>query len=98
MTSRERVLQAIAHQPTDRAPADYGAIPAVTDALIRKLGVADYEELLVALGVDMRRIGFDYGQPDTDLDAEGYVRTMWGGKASQARSGRRETHFHFALQ
>ncbi len=78
MTSRERVLQAIAHQPTDRTPADYGAIPAVTDALIRKLGVADTEELLVALGVDMRRIGFNYGQPDTGPDAGGYLRTMWG--------------------
>ena len=78
MTSRERVLQAIAHQPTDRTPADYGAIPAVTDALIRKLGIADAEELLVALGVDMRRIWFDYGQPDTAPDAEGYVQTMWG--------------------
>ena len=87
MTSRERVLQAIVHQPTDRAPADYGAIPAVTDALIRKLGVADAEELLVALGVDMRRIGFNYGQPDTDPDAEGYVRTMWGERRRRADPG-----------
>lgn len=80
MTSRERVLQAIAHQPTDRTPADFGAIPAVTDALIRKLGVADAEELLVALGVDMRRIWFNYGQPDTAPDAEGYRQTMWGAR------------------
>ncbi|MCX6944557.1 MAG: hypothetical protein NT173_07325 [Opitutales bacterium] len=80
MTPRERVLQAIAHRPTDRTPADYGAIPAVTDALIRKLGVADAEELLVALGVDMRRIVFNYSQPDTSPDAEGYGRTMWGAR------------------
>ena len=71
MTSRERVLQAIAHKPTDRAPADYGAHPSVTDGLMRKLGVADYEELLKALGVDMRRVHFDYGQPDTGPDADG---------------------------
>ena len=80
MTSRERVLLAIAHQPTDRTPADFGAIPAVTDALIRRLGVTDAEELLVALGVDMRRIWFNYGQPDTGPDAEGYVQTMWGAR------------------
>ena len=56
-SSRERVLEAAAHRPTDRAPADFHAIPVVTDGLIAKLGVADTEELLVALGVDMRRIG-----------------------------------------
>ncbi len=80
MTSRERVLQAIAHKRTDRAPADYGAIQAVTEGLIRKLGVADTEELLRALGVDMRRIGFSYHQPETEPDADGYMRTMWGAR------------------
>lgn len=80
MTSRERVLRAIAHKPTDRAPADYGAIQAVTEGLIRKLGVADLEGLLRALDVDMRRIDLNYGQPDTGPDADGYMRTMWGVK------------------
>ena len=93
MTSRKRVLQAIAHQPTDRAPADYGAIPAVTDALIRKLGVADTEELLVALGVDMRRIGFNYGQPDTGPDAGGYLRTMWGARRRKDDPGDGQPNF-----
>ena len=80
MTSRERVRQALAHKSTDRAPADYGAIQEVTAALIQRLGVADEEELLVALGVDMRRIGFNYGQPDTGPDSDGYMRTMWGAR------------------
>jgi len=78
MTSRERVLQAIAHKPTDRAPADFDAIQTVTDGLIAKLGVADTEELLVALGVDMRRIGFGFRQPPTGPDSGGYMRSMWG--------------------
>jgi uroporphyrinogen decarboxylase len=78
MTSRERVLQAIAHKPTDRAPADYGAIQVVTDGLIEKLGVADAEELLVSLGVDMRRINFGFRQPPTGPDSDGYMRSMWG--------------------
>jgi uroporphyrinogen decarboxylase len=78
MTSRERVFQAIAHRRTDRAPADYGAHQGVTDGLVKKLGVADSEELLRALHVDFRRIWFDYGQPDAGPDAEGYMRSKWG--------------------
>ncbi len=87
MTSRERVLEAIQHKPTDRAPADYGAHQEVTDALIQKLGVADTEELLCTLGADMRRIGFNYGHPDTGPDADGYMRTMWGARHRQADLG-----------
>src|SRR5450759_1442744 len=87
MTSREIVLQAIAHKPTARAPADYGAHSAVTDGLIQKLGVANAEELLAALHVDMRRIGFDYGQPDTGPDPDGYMRTMWGAKHREKDTG-----------
>jgi len=87
ITSRERVLQAIAHKPTARAPADYGAHQAVTDGLIQKLGVANAEELLAALHVDMRRIGCDYGQPDTGPDSDGYMRTMWGAKRREKDMG-----------
>ena len=78
MTSRERVLLAVEHKKTDRTPANYSAHQEVTDALIEKLGLADHEELLQALNVDMRRIGFGYGQPDTGPDEDGYLRTMWG--------------------
>lgn len=87
MTPRERVLQAIAHKPTDRAPADYGAHQAVTDGLIQKLGVANAEELLEALHVDMRRIGFNYGLPDTGPDSDGYMRTMWGARRREKDPG-----------
>jgi len=78
MTPRERVLAAIEHKPTDRTPADYQAHQQVTDALIEKLGLKSYEELLQALNVDMRRIGCNYYQPETGPDADGYYRTMWG--------------------
>ena len=47
MTSRARVLQASAHKPTDRASADYGAHPQVTDVLTRETGgyiLAMYDE------------------------------------------------------
>ena len=87
MTPRERVLQAIAHRPTDRAPADYSAHAGVTQGLIEKLGVVDHEELLRALHVDMRRISFNYSQADTGPDADGYMRTMWGARRRQEDPG-----------
>lgn len=78
MLPRERVLRAIARLKTDRAPADYGAHPDVTERLIERLGVVDEEALLQALHVDMRRIPAPYNQPPTGPDAEGYMRDMWG--------------------
>lgn len=87
MTPRERVLQTVAHKPADRAPCDYAAHQAVTDALIRKLGLADKEELLQALGVDMRQVFLSYAQPDTGPDSEGYKRTMWGARRREPYKG-----------
>ena len=78
MNSRERVLRALERRETDRAPANYSAHQPVTDRLVARLGVADAEELLQALGVDLRRIVFNYGQPATGPDADGYMRSMWG--------------------
>ena len=78
MTSRERVLAAIAHSRTDRAPADYAAHKEVTDALIARLGVAGQEELLLALGVDIRRIGATCSRPEVGPDDDGWTTNMWG--------------------
>ena len=78
MISRERVLQAIEHKPTDRAPCDYGARPEVTERLVAHLGVASYEELLQSLHVDMRRIPAVYTLEPTGPDGDSYMRNMWG--------------------
>jgi uroporphyrinogen decarboxylase len=80
MTPRERVLAALDHQPTDRTPSDYQAWKSVTDRLIAKLGVKDHEELLLALGVDMRRAWANYYLPASAPDADGFVRDMWGSR------------------
>lgn len=80
MLPRERVLEAIAHRRTDRAPTDYWAHDGVTQALIAKLGVADEEELLQALEVDLRPIRFSYYLPETGPDEAGYMTNMWGVK------------------
>lgn len=78
MTSRERVLAAIDHRPTDRPPIDFQARRDVTERLVARLSVRDADGLLEALRVDMRRVSFDYSRPHTGPDAEGYCRTMWG--------------------
>jgi len=78
MTPRERVLAAVNHQRSDLIPADYQSLPEVTNRLIARLGLKDEEELLQYLRIDMRRIGFGYGLPDSPPDADGYVTNMWG--------------------
>ena len=87
MTSRERVLLAIDHKPTDRAPADYEAHQEVTDRLMRKIGVTEMEELLNYLHVDMRGTGILHNQADNAVDAEGYTRTMWGARSRKNNPG-----------
>ncbi len=87
MTPRERVLLAIDHKKTDRTPADFGALQEVTDRLMERLGVTDYEELLQALNVDMRRIWLDYYQPGTGPDADGYTCDMWGARKREFDPG-----------
>lgn len=78
MTSRERVLEAVNHRPTDRTPAGFHANPPIWDALMEKLGTEDRGEILQHLGIDMRQIGAPYTQPETEPDADGYVQNMWG--------------------
>ncbi|MBI2441235.1 MAG: hypothetical protein HYV35_07690 [Lentisphaerae bacterium] len=78
MTSRERVLAAINHQPTDRLPADYSAHTEVTEALKARLSLATYEQLLQALHIDLRHIPAPYTYPPSEPDEAGYRRNMWG--------------------
>jgi uroporphyrinogen decarboxylase len=78
MTSRERVLRAIAHRPTDRMPADYHALSGVTDRLLAHLGLSDTEALLRHLQIDMRKVMISYDRTSSPPDADGYVRNMWG--------------------
>ncbi len=97
MTPHERVMLAIDHKATDRTPADYEAHRGVTDRLVERLGVADREELLQALGVDMRRIRFNYMQPEVGPDADGYMRNMWGVRKRQADPGDGVPHKLYAF-
>jgi uroporphyrinogen decarboxylase len=81
MTPRERVLLALAHKRTDRAPANYHAHQEVTDRLLVRLGLRDHEELLRYFQVDFRRVSINYTLPDSGPDGDGYMRNMWGLRA-----------------
>jgi len=80
MLPRERVMEAVNHCWSDRMPADFQSLPAVTQRLMARLGLAEEEELLQHLGIDMRRVWFAYEQPidESQVDANGYVHNIWG--------------------
>ena len=78
MTSKERVLAAINHQPVDRIPTDYWGTWETTQKLIKALGVKDEIELFQHLEIDkFAGIGAPYIGPPLPKDDE--VRTdCWG--------------------
>jgi len=79
MTHRERFFAAVNHQKCDRAPADFSSTKPVAEGLRARLGVNTQEEMLEALGIDMRAVGFDYHQQGQVLpDAEGWKKDIWG--------------------
>ena len=63
MTSRERVLNAFAHQEPDRVPRWCGASPQFLDKAKQQLGIADAEQLFVRFGDDFRRAWPKYAGP-----------------------------------
>jgi uroporphyrinogen decarboxylase len=63
MTSRERVQAALSHRQPDRVPLDYYARTEITNALMERLGLRSGEELLQALGVDLRGVGPAFKHP-----------------------------------
>ncbi len=72
LSSRERVLRAIAHQETDRLPRDYRAEAPVTEGLLRLLDLPDLEALNERFRIDMVRVEVAYDCPYTD------GRNIWG--------------------
>ena len=53
MTSRERILAAINHKPTDRVPLDYWGVPEITEKLMKHFGVKDSIRFAQALDIDL---------------------------------------------
>jgi uroporphyrinogen decarboxylase len=80
MLARERVIAAIEHRTPDRVPVDYWALRPVTRRLQQHFGVADYEALLTALGVDIRdvRDRRTYIGPEHHYLPDGRECDAWG--------------------
>lgn len=56
MTSRERVLTALAHQQPDRTPRDFWAESPALNRLFQHLGHTDHDRLLDDLGIDIAHL------------------------------------------
>jgi uroporphyrinogen decarboxylase len=78
MTSRERVLTAVARKKPDRTPADYKAEPEVNQRMMAHFGLSEYEDLLKALEIDIRRANpLQVGRLNKDL-GDGVFEDYWG--------------------
>ncbi len=88
MTSRERVLTAISRKQPDRTPADYKAEPEVNERLLSHLGLADYESLLKALEIDIRRVNpRQVARFNRDL-GDGVFEDYWGIRSVHLKAAR----------
>lgn len=57
MTSKERVMTAISHRQPDRTPIQVYLTPEIERRLMDCMGLAEPEQLLELLGVDLRTVG-----------------------------------------
>ena len=81
MTSRERVLAAIEHRTPDRPPLNYFGTPETTDRLLAHLKLETHEDLLCALGADMRYVAPRFVGPPAFSGPSGFSSggtDMWG--------------------
>lgn len=78
LTSRERVLSAINHQPVDRPPLDFWAEAEVWERLLREFGLPGKRALLERFQVDLRWADHIYTGPDFSDPQGRYEENMWG--------------------
>jgi uroporphyrinogen decarboxylase len=78
MKPKERVLTAIAHQPTDRVPIQTYLTPEIGAKLMEHFGVSDYEALFQRLGVDFRTVGPQYVGKPIPVPEGSVMADEWG--------------------
>jgi len=79
ITPKDRVLAAIDHRQADRIPIDYWAVDPVTDRLIEHYRVADREQLLRLLNVDLRYVmGPSFAGQQFRVHDDGLIQDHWG--------------------
>lgn len=85
MTSRERVLAAVAHQKPDRTPRDFWAEPATWNRLLAYLGHQDKDRVLRELGVDIWRV--EAPGPSEIHVGQGVYQNFWGERYIYRQTG-----------
>lgn len=79
LTSRERVMTAIAHREPDRVPIDFWATPEVKQAVKRHFDIESQDALLDFLGVDFRVAAMPrYIGPTLKVHPDGSRDDVWG--------------------
>ena len=99
MNSRDRVMLAVNRELPDRVPADYKAEPEVNAAMMERLQVANYDQLLAKLEIDVRRLEPRYVGPPPKLLADDVKEDYWGirSKHLAAAHGSYDMHVHTPL-
>lgn len=78
MTSRERILCALAHTQTDYPPCDYFYTPEVQAKLIAHFHLSSDEQVYDALHTDIRYINPPYVGPPLMETEDGIIGNIWG--------------------
>lgn len=78
LTSRERVLSALARKGYDRLPVQYSAVPPVHEQVRERLGIKDSKDVAAALGVDLRLIEPRHQGPAFKKFPDGSWEGLWG--------------------
>ena len=78
MNHKERVLQTINHQQTDRIPFFYWGVPEFSDKMNKHFGFTGLDELLTFLDVDFRFVEPDYTGPELREEDESKKKDIWG--------------------
>jgi len=78
MTCKERTLSALNHAQPDRVPCDYFGTPEIESALMAHFQVKAHNELLNALGTDIRTVMPEYVGPPLRTFPDGSYEDIWG--------------------
>jgi len=105
MTSKERVLTAIAGGAPDRIPVDFSANPATMERLMRDLGACDHADILTKLRadiVDLRGVVdpiYRGPAPFSASRSDGVVENFWGMRTMrmETATGPEDCYCEFAL-